>query len=137
MSQPSTTSQKPKPPLGSGSTTPRNLVVCRYLPRNTPSMSLTATLIRCAPDLRMAATAGCSLGTGLARVLILSPSVLFCSTRSDQRRRTQGCKRLRMQLRCGGGEHAPVGCHTQRLPIPIGHDTTRGLNQTDHRQVIV
>src|SRR5450756_1514508 len=78
MSQPSTTSQKPKPPLGSGSTTPRNLVACRYLPRNTPSMSLTATLTHCAPDLRMAATAGCSLGTGLARVLMLSPSVLFC-----------------------------------------------------------
>src|SRR5512134_400606 len=40
MSQPNTTSQKPNPP----STADSNLSLCRYLPRKTPSMSVTATL---------------------------------------------------------------------------------------------
>ena len=39
MSQPNTTSQKPNPP----STADANLSLCRYLPRRTPSMSVTAT----------------------------------------------------------------------------------------------
>src|SRR5512140_2484773 len=39
MSQPNTTSQNPNPP----STADMNLSLCRYLPRMTPSMSVTAT----------------------------------------------------------------------------------------------
>src|SRR5580765_2346054 len=34
MSQPKTTSQKPKPPPGEGSAAPRNLSMCRYLPQH-------------------------------------------------------------------------------------------------------
>ena len=40
MSQPNTTLQNPNPP----SAADRNLSLCRYLPRKTPSMSVTATL---------------------------------------------------------------------------------------------
>src|SRR3954452_15993106 len=54
MSQPSTTSQKPKPPLAA----PSNLSMCRYLPRSTPSMSLTATLTLVAPLLRSRSITG-------------------------------------------------------------------------------
>src|SRR5689334_3918864 len=54
MSQPSTTSQKPKPPLAA----PSNLSMCRYLPRRTPSMSLTATFTLVAPLLRSRSSAG-------------------------------------------------------------------------------
>src|SRR4051812_16356429 len=49
MSQPKTTLQKPKPP----SAAPRNLSLCRYLPRSTPSMSATATFTFCAGERRM------------------------------------------------------------------------------------
>ena len=52
MSQPSTTLQKPKP----DSTADRNLSLCRYLPRSTPSMSLTATLMRLASLRRISST---------------------------------------------------------------------------------
>src|SRR5688572_26249664 len=52
MSQPKTTSQKPKPP----STAEKNLSRCRYLPRRIPSMSETATLILPTFDLRIAST---------------------------------------------------------------------------------
>src|SRR6185436_15886284 len=52
MSQPKTTSQKPKPP----STAEKNLSRCRYLPRSTPSMSETATFTLPTPDLRMTST---------------------------------------------------------------------------------
>src|SRR5450432_1632079 len=52
MSQPNTTSQKPKPP----STAEKNLSLCRYLPRRTPSMSATATLTRWPGSLRTASS---------------------------------------------------------------------------------
>src|SRR6188768_2351527 len=69
MSQPKTTSQKPKPPPGEGSAAPRNLSMCRYLPRSTPSMSLTATLTLLLPLLRTAVSAGCSgVGVVIARL---------------------------------------------------------------------
>src|SRR3954471_22301609 len=54
MSHPSTTSQKPKPPLAA----PSNLSMCRYLPRSTPSMSLTATFNLVAPLLRSRSSTG-------------------------------------------------------------------------------
>src|SRR6266581_3952533 len=52
MSQPNTTSQKPKPP----STAEKNLSLWRYLPRSTPSMSDTATLTRLPAALRTASS---------------------------------------------------------------------------------
>src|SRR4051812_28072253 len=64
MSQPKTTSHKPKPPPGEGSAAPMNLSMCRYLPRSTPSMSLTATLTLLLPLWRTAVSAGCS-GVGV------------------------------------------------------------------------
>src|SRR5215472_4764531 len=61
MSQPNTTSQKPKPP----SAAEKNLSLWRYLPRSTPSMSETATLTRLPGELRTASStflAGRSFG---------------------------------------------------------------------------
>src|SRR5690349_11498145 len=58
MSQPKTTLQKPKP----DSAAPRNLSLCRYLPRSTPSMSVTATLTFCAGEARTASSAACGFG---------------------------------------------------------------------------
>src|SRR5258706_6090713 len=52
MSQPKTTSQKPKPP----SAAEKNLSLWRYLPRSTPSMSDTATLTRLPGALRTASS---------------------------------------------------------------------------------
>src|SRR6266568_1570351 len=52
MSQPNTTSQKPKPP----STAEKNLSLWRYLPRSTPSMSDTATLTLLPAALRTASS---------------------------------------------------------------------------------
>ena len=53
---------------GRGSAAPRNLSMCRYLPRRTPSMSLTATLTLPLPLLRTAVSAGCSgVGVVMAR----------------------------------------------------------------------
>src|SRR5436305_754374 len=59
MSQPNTTSQKPKPP----STAEKNLSRCRYLPRSTPSMSAAATLTLPTGALR---TASSTLASGVA-----------------------------------------------------------------------
>src|SRR5438874_4449103 len=50
MSQPKTTSQKPKPP----STAEKNLSLWMYLPRSTPSMSETATFTLGLAELRIA-----------------------------------------------------------------------------------
>src|SRR5689334_22235077 len=50
MSQPNTTSQKPKPP----STAEKNLSRWMYLPRRMPSMSETATFTLPSGDLRIA-----------------------------------------------------------------------------------
>src|SRR4029078_12299429 len=64
MSQPNTTSQNPKPP----SAAEKNLSLCRYLPRNTPSMSDTATFTRLPAALRPSSStflAGSSLGMTL------------------------------------------------------------------------
>src|SRR5215471_7445079 len=61
MSQPNTTSQKPKPP----SAAEKNLSLWRYLPRSTPSISETATLTRLPAELRTASStflAGRSFG---------------------------------------------------------------------------
>src|SRR5581483_4172209 len=52
MSQPSTTSQKPKPPAGGAAAAERNLSLLRYFPRSTPSMSATATFTFCAGERR-------------------------------------------------------------------------------------
>jgi hypothetical protein len=52
MSQPNTTSQKPKPL----STAEKNLSRWMYLPRSTPSMSETATFTLPMVDLRIAST---------------------------------------------------------------------------------
>src|SRR6185312_6515100 len=52
MSQPNTTSQKPKPP----STAEKNLSRCMYLPRRIPSMSATATFTFVAPDSRISSS---------------------------------------------------------------------------------
>src|SRR5664280_1147858 len=76
MSQPKTTSQKPKPPPGGGSAAPRNLSRWRYLPRSTPSMSLTATLTLSLPLLRTAVSAGCS-GVGVVIGGLSRPRGLF------------------------------------------------------------
>src|SRR5439155_13577787 len=68
MSQPKTTSQKPKPL----SAAEKNLSLCRYLPRSTPSMSDTATLTRLPDDSRTASSTSlgamsCGIG-GILRV---------------------------------------------------------------------
>ena len=46
--------------------------MCRYLPRSTPSMSLTATLTLLLPLLRTAVSAGCS-GVGVVIASIVAP----------------------------------------------------------------
>src|SRR6185503_3316373 len=62
MSQPNTTSQKPKPP----STAEKNLSRWMYLPRRMPSMSETATFTLAVSDLRSFSTM-----SALARVSVL------------------------------------------------------------------
>ena len=62
MSQPNTTSQKPKPPSGAARRRRGTCRMCRYLPRRMPSMSLHATLTLPAADLAHGGEGGVFLG---------------------------------------------------------------------------
>src|SRR4030095_14890165 len=109
MSQPNTTSQKPNPP----STAEKNLSLCRYLPRNTPSMSDTATLTRLPAALRTASStflAGTSVGMNL-----FSPD--FAAVPLGGAR---ACSR-----RLGVGWSVDPGANRLVLRKPRGHILTR------------
>src|SRR6185436_16534270 len=85
-SQPKTTSQKPKPP----SAAEKNLSLCRYFPRSTPSMSDTATLTRL-PGLARTASRTC-FGAMFCGIVFLgygSRSLVYCRFGSRHARRAR------------------------------------------------